>query len=321
MRSPIIIAHRGASGYRPEHTLESYTLAIELGADFIEPDLVISRDGHLIARHENNITETTDVAERAEFATRKTSKIIEGKTVTGWFSEDFTLAELKTLRAKERLPFRNQTYNGQFQIPTFREILQLAQHKTQETGREIGIYPETKHPSYFQSIGLPLEEPLVEILKEFGYTSPDSPLFIQSFEIANLKKLNRLIDVPLVQLLGEENQQPYDFVLQGDKRTYQDLTTPAALSQIATYADAIGPSKRLIIPQAQDSQLLPPTPLIQEAHRVGLKVHAWTFRNEACFLAPEYQNQPEREYQQFFQLGVDGVFSDFPDVAFKVRQS
>lgn len=188
MRSPIIIAHRGASGYRPEHTLESYTLAIELGADFIEPDLVISRDGHLIARHENNITETTDVAERAEFATRKTSKIIEGKTVTGWFSEDFTLAELKTLRAKERLPFRNQTYNGQFQIPTFQEILQLAQQKTQETGREIGIYPETKHPSYFQSIGLSLEEPLVEILEDFGYTSPDSPLFIQSFEIANLKK-------------------------------------------------------------------------------------------------------------------------------------
>ncbi|NES97904.1 MAG: glycerophosphodiester phosphodiesterase [Desertifilum sp. SIO1I2] len=321
MRSPLIIAHRGASGYRPEHTLESYELAIEMGADFIEPDLVISRDGHLIARHENNITETTDVAERAEFAARKICKLIDNKTVTGWFSEDFTLAELKTLRAKERLPFRNQTYNGQFQTPTLREILTLAQQKTQETGREIGIYPETKHPSYFQSIGLPLEEPLVKILQEFGYTSSVSPLFIQSFEIANLKKLNQMIDVPLVQLLGEENQQPYDLVLQADKRTYQDLTTPAGLSQIAAYADAIGPSKRLIIPQTEDSQLLPPTLLIQEAHQVGLKVHAWTFRNEACFLASEYQNQPEREYKQFFQLGVDGVFSDFPDVAFKVRES
>lgn len=319
LRSPIIIAHRGASGYRPEHTLAAYELAIELDADFIEPDLVITQDGYLIARHENNIIETTDVAERVEFANRKTTKIIDNRTVTGWFAEDFTLAEIKTLKAKERLPFRNQAYNGHFEIPTFQEIIELAKRKSQETGRKIGIYPETKHPSYFQSIGLPLEEPLVTLLQEYGYATLDSPIFIQSFEITNLRRLNQMIEVPLVQLLGEVEQQPYDLVLKGDKRTYGDLTSPSELSQIAIYADAIGPSKRLIIPQGENSQLLSPTSLIQDAHHVGLGVHAWTFRNEDCFLASEYQNQPETEYEAFFSLGLDGVFSDFPDRAVKVR--
>lgn len=319
MRSPIIIAHRGASGYRPEHTLAAYELAIELGADFIEPDLVITQDGYLIARHENNIIETTDVAERVEFIDRKTTKIIDNQTVTGWFAEDFTLAEIKTLKAKERLPFRNQAYNGQFEISTFQEIIELAKRKSREIGRQIGIYPETKHPSYFQSIGLALEEPLVTLLQEYGYATPDAPVFIQSFEITNLQRLNQLIEVSLVQLLGEADGQPYDLVLKGDNRTYGDLISPSELSQIATYADAIGPSKRLIIPQGENSRLLSPTSLIQDAHNVGLGVHAWTFRNEDCFLASEYQNKPEAEYEAFLSLGLDGVFSDFPDKAVKVR--
>jgi glycerophosphoryl diester phosphodiesterase len=336
---PLIIGHRGASGLRPEHTLASYELAIALGADYIEPDVVSTKDGVLIARHENEISGTTDVADHPEFADRKTTKIIDGREVTGWFTEDFTLAEIKTLRAEERLPFRDQSFNGQFEIPTLQEVIDLAKEKSAETGRTIGIYPETKHPTYFDSIGLSLEEPLVKILDENGYSDRNDPVFIQSFEVSNLKDLNQMTDVPLVQLFDASNAQPYDFVVDGDSRTYGDLTNPQGLAEIATYADGIGPWKRLIIPadpvdfngdgqpddlngdgliSDADYILQDPTSLIEDAHAAGLLVHAYTFRNEDRYLAPEYNGNPEAEYEQFFSLGLDGLFTDFPGTGFEV---
>ncbi len=316
---PLIIAHRGASGFRPEHTLASYELAISLGADFIEPDLVSTKDGVLIARHENEISETTDVAERAEFANHQTSKLIDGKLITGWFVEDFTLSEIKTLRAKERLPFRDRSFDGLFEIPTLQEIIDLAKRKSAELGRTIGIYPETKHPTYFDGIGLSLEEPLVEILDANGYDRPEDPVFIQSFETANLKQLNQLTQLPLIQLLSKEGQ-PFDLAVTGDPRTYQDLITPLELAKIAEYADGIGPDKRSIVPVDEKENLLSPTSLIQDARAVGLLVHPYTFRNEPQYLAADYKNQPEAEYLHFFDLGVDGLFTDFPGTAFEVTK-
>jgi len=316
---PIVIGHRGASGYRPEHTLEAYTLAIAQGADFIEPDLVPTKDGVLIARHENEISGTTNVAERPEFAARKATKMIDGSPVTGWFTEDFTLAEIKTLRAKERLEFRDQSRNGLYLVPTLQEVIDLAKQKSRETGRTIGIYPETKHPTYFQSIGLPLEDRLLKVLSDNGYSGANASVFIQSFETANLKYLRTKTDLPLVQLFDESDVQPYDFVVSGDRRTYGDLTTPAELAKIAEYAKGIGPYKRLIIPVDADGKLLPPTSLVRDAHQAGLLLHPYTFRNESRYLAPDYNNNSEAEYEQFFRLGVDGVFSDFPDTGVAVR--
>lgn len=312
-KKPIIIGHRGACGYRPEHTLASYELAIAMGVDYIEPDIVSTKDGILIARHENNITETTDVADKPEFTNRKTTKIIDGKKITGWFAEDFTLTEIKTLRAKERLPFRNHFYDKKFEIPTLQEIINLAQQKTAETGRIIGIYPETKHPNYFQSINMALEEPLVNILHKNGYVSSDAPIFIQSFEVDNLQQLKKMTDLPLIQLLDDKNLQPYDFVVKGDFRTYGDLTSLQELAKIAEYAEGIGAYKGLIVPIGVDK--VNSTTLITDAHAVNLKIHAWTFRNEEQYLAPDYQGNPQTEYEQFFKLGIDGVFSDFPDLA------
>lgn len=319
-KKPLIIGHRGACGYRPEHTLASYELAIEMQADYIEPDLVSTKDGVLIARHENDITETTNVADQPEYANRNTTKKIDGRTVTGWFTEDFTLKEIKTLWAKERLPFRNHSYDNQFKIPTLQEIIDLVKHKSSEVGRPIGIYPETKHPTYFKSINLPLEELLVNILNKNGYSSNNAKIFIQSFEVDNLKQLKQLTDLPLIQLLGEEKMQPYDFFIKNDQRTYGDLINPKELEKIAEYADGIGVDKRLVIPATVEKRLKPATNLIADAHAVNLKIHAWTFRNEKQYLAPNYQNQPQTEYEQFFQLGIDGVFSDFPDLAFTVRE-
>jgi glycerophosphoryl diester phosphodiesterase len=316
---PIIIAHRGASGYRPEHTLAAYELAIEMGADFIEPDLVSTKDGVLIARHENEISETTDVASRPEFTSRRTSKRIDGAEVTGWFTEDFTFAEIKTLRARERLASRNQDFNGRFEVPTFAEVLDLVQRKNAERGRAIGVYPETKHPTYFLSIGLPLEEPLLAALESAGYRGRNAPVFIQSFETVNLRELRRWTEFRLIQLLDDEGQ-PYDLALAGDGRTYRDLATPAGLAGIAAYADGIGPHKRLVVPAGPDGRLQAPTTLVEDAHRAGLLVHPWTFRGDGNFLAADYVQDPEREYDQFFSLGVDGVFSDFPDAALRARE-
>lgn len=311
-QKPLIIGHRGACGYRPEHTLASYELAIVMGVDYIEPDIVSTKDGILIARHENDITETTNIANKPEFAHRKNTKRIDGKKITGWFADDFTLTEIKTLRAKERLPFRNHFYDQKFEIPTLQEIINLAQQKTAETGRIIGIYPETKHPTYFQSINLALEEPLVDILHKNGYVSSDAPIFIQSFEVENLQQLKKMTNLPLIQLLDDKNMQPYDFVVKGDSRTYGDLTSLQELAKIAEYAEGIGAYKGLIVPIGVD---INSTTLITDAHAVNLKIHAWTFRNEEQYLAPDYQGNPQTEYEQFFKLGIDGVFSDFPDLA------
>jgi glycerophosphoryl diester phosphodiesterase len=315
---PIVIAHRGASGYRPEHTLAAYELAIEMGADFIEPDLVATRDGVLIARHENEISETTDVADHPEFASRRAAKRIDGAEVTGWFTEDFTLAEIRTLRARERLPFRNQDFNGAFVVPAFAEILDLARRKSAETGRPIGVYPETKHPTYFRALGLPLEEPLLASLEASGFRGRNAPVYIQSFETGNLRELRRRTDLPLIQLLDTAGR-PYDFALAGDGRTYRDLAAPEGLAGIAAYADGIGPNKRLVVPAGPNGRLQPATSLVDDAHRAGLLVHPWTFRSDRNFLAAEYVEDPAREYAQFFSLGVDGVFSDFPDAAHLAR--
>ncbi|HSS77962.1 MAG TPA: glycerophosphodiester phosphodiesterase [Thermoanaerobaculia bacterium] len=316
----LVIGHRGASGYRPEHTLESYELAIAMGADFIEPDLVITRDGVLIPRHESELSKTTDVADHPEFAGRKTTRQIDGHEVVGWFTVDFTFAEIATLRARERHPFRSHEHDGRFKIPRFDDVLALAQRRSQEIGRTIGVYPETKHPSFFRSLGLPLEDPLLAALETHGYHGPKAPVFIQSFETGNLQALRRRTDLPLIQLLDAKGQ-PWDFAVAGDPRTYDDLATPRGLAAIAEYADGIGPNKRLIVPAGPDGRLRPPTSLIADAHRAGLAVHSWTFRREEPFLAPGYAGRPEREYEQFFALGVDGLFSDFPDLAVHARDA
>jgi glycerophosphoryl diester phosphodiesterase len=317
---PIVIAHRGASGYRPEHTLAAYELAIQLGADYIEPDLVSTKDGILIARHENEISGTTDVAKRMEFTNRQTTKIIDGESVTGWFTEDFTLAELKTLRAQERIPTirpENTAYDGLWEIPTLQEIIDLAKSKSSLLGRRVGIYPETKHPTYFQAIGLSLTEPLITILNANGYTDATAPVFIQSFEVSNLQTLNRLTDVSLIQLINNYGQ-PNDFTVAGDARTYTDLITPVGLAEIATYADGIGVHKNLIIPRDSNGNLLSPTTLVDDAHTAGLLVHSWTFRQENIFLPANLQDNPQAEYKIFYQTNLDGVFSDNPDIAFQV---
>jgi glycerophosphoryl diester phosphodiesterase len=334
---PIVIGHRGASGYRPEHTLAAYQLAIELGADSIEPDLVITSDGRLVARHENEISGTTNVADKPEFVGRRTTKVIDGVSVTGYFTEDFTLAELKTLRAKERLPVvrpLNTRFDGQFEIPTLEEVIALAQSESKRLCRTVSIYPETKHPSYFQYLGLPLEEPLVKALHAAGYKSKDAAVFIQSFEVANLKKLNRMTKVPLVQLLNGAALRPWDFTVAGDPRTYGDLAKPVGLKEVASYADGVGATKDLIVPRDPTGKLLAPTTLIDDAHKVGLIVHAWTFRAENQFLpldfrlgtpgTPNYPNERgdlQKEVALFFGLGLDGMFSDNPDIAVAARSS
>lgn len=323
---PIVIGHRGASGDRPEHTLESYRLAIEQGATYIEPDLVSTRDGELVARHENEISTTTDVASHPEFAARRTTKTIDGTPATGWFTEDFTLAELKTLRAKERLPLlRGTRYDGKFEVPTLREILDLVGEKRD---RRIGVYPETKHPSYFDGIGLSLEEPLVKALDQAGLRERDDLVFIQSFEVANLKDLARKTRVRLVQLI-DASGKPYDFAVNGDRRTYADLATPAGLREIATYAQGVGVHKNLVRPRDAQDRLLPATALVRDAHREGLAVHAWTFRAENFFLpadfragtAPQERGDLAGEVRAFLAEGLDGFFTDHPGLARPARDA
>lgn len=321
MAPAIVIAHRGASGERPEHTLAAYQLALEQGADFIEPDLVSSKDGVLVCRHENEISGTTDVANRPEFAARKAKKEIDGQTVEGWFTEDFTVRELKTLRAKERLPElrkANAAYDGQFEIPTFEEVLILLQSWKRSTGRTPGVYPETKHPTYFGQIDLGLEGPLVELVKKYGYDKKDAPIFIQSFERSNLKMLRRSTKARLVQLI-DATGQPFDFKLAEDKGTYADMVTATGLAAIATYADGIGVYKDYVIPRNGEGALGEPTSLVQDAHKAGLVVHVWTFRNEDQFLPKDLAGNPAEEIKRFLATGIDGLFSDFPGLAVKTR--
>lgn len=308
---PLVIAHRGASGHRPEHTLEGYALAIAMGTDYIEPDLVSTKDGVLVARHENEIGGTTDVA--TKFADRKSRKVVDGDTISGWFTEDFTLAELRTLRARERLSFRSHAYDGQFSIPTFDEVLALADSAGRRRGRVVGVYPETKHPTYFREIGLPLEERLVSTLKSHGLDRRDAPVFIQSFEVGNLRALRRQTHVRLVQLLSGSDR-PFDRLRAGDRRTGADLVTPIGLREIAQYADAIGVNSRMIV--GGDS-LAVPTSLVRDAHAVGLLVHVWTLRPERVFLEKRYRGDPLAEVRELAHLGVDGLFGDFPDLVVK----
>jgi glycerophosphoryl diester phosphodiesterase len=337
---PIVIGHRGAAGYRPEHTLAGYQLALDMGADFVEPDLVSTKDGVLVCRHENNIIETTNVATHPEFASFFKTKTVDGVTQQGWFTEDFTLAQLKTLRAKERLPLvrpANTVYDGLFEVPTLQEVIDLVKRgeksrKENAVGRRanarIGIYPETKHPTYFRGIGLPLEDRLLDVLDKNGYRGPDSPCFIQSFESANLRYLATRTRIPLVQLLDAAGK-PWDFVVAGDARTYADLATAAGLAFIATYAQGVGVNKSLIIPRNAAGFLLPPTNLVRDAHAVGLIVHGWTFRVENQFLPADFRigadpnahGDLEGEIAAFLAVGMDGFFTDNADIGVAARDA
>ena len=313
---PIVIAHRGASGERPEHTLAAYALAIEQGADFVEPDLVLTKDGVLIARHENEISETTDVADRAEFAARKATKVIDGENFTGWFTEDFTLAELKTLRARERLPqlrAANTAYDGQFEVPTFDEVLALARDEGKRRGRVIGVYPETKHPSYFAGIGLPHEAPLLAALERFGHRSSDAPVFIQSFERGNLMALRGKTKLRLIQLMADAGGPPDVPGL-----SYAAMATAAGLADVKRYADGVGVAKAMVIPRGTDGRLAAPATLVADAKKAGLAVHVWTFRRENYFLPAEHRSSADprgigdlaSEIRAFLATGIDGLFSD-----------
>ena len=352
-KAPLVIGHRGASGYLPEHTLESYKKAIEQGADFIEPDLVATKDGELIARHEPNITNTTDVATKPEFASRKSTRKVDGIEESGWFASDFTLAEIKTLRAVQSAKERDQAFNSKFSIPTLREVLDLAKASSQG-GRTVGVYPETKHPTYHNDLKLGLDDRLLKILADYGYTAKSSPIIIQSFEVANLKYLRSKTQVRIVQLidgddvdidgkmvLAAPSDKPYDFVVAKNPGDFISMLTPAGLKEIKTYADGIGPWKPYLIASKgvdankdgkaddvngdglvneADRTLLPASDVVKNAHAAGLFVHAFTFRNEPRRLAGNYKGDPKAEYELFYKLGVDGLFSDFPDTAVAVRK-
>ncbi|MCK9901998.1 glycerophosphodiester phosphodiesterase [Parafrankia colletiae] len=326
----LVIGHRGASGYRPEHTLASYELAARMGADFVEPDLVVTKDGHLVCRHEPEIGGTTDVADRAEFATRRVTKQLDGVAVTGWFTEDFTLAELKKLRAKERLPAvrqENTLYDGRYEIPTLIEVLELRRRLSAELGREIGVYPETKHPTYFQQAGLALEQRLLDVLNRNGLNTRTAPVFVQSFETKNLGDLRRRgLRTNAVQLLSSAGA-PYDLTAAGDPRTYADLITPAGLKGIAAYANGVGPEKVQVIPVGADGKLAAPTALVRDAHAAGLLVHPYTFRAENQFLPPDLRRgtvtsdygRAIDEQVAYLRAGIDGVFTDNPDIGVVAR--
>ena len=349
---PIVIGHRGASGYLPEHTLESYALAIELGADYIEPDLVATKDGHLIARHEPNMINTTNVKELPQFADRKRTMLVDGAAEEGFFASDFTLDEIGQIRAIQAFGERDASFNGRFRIPTFDDVIKLAKRKSAEEGRTIGVYPETKHPTYHQNLGLALEDRLLAVLQRHGWNHRGAPVFIQSFEQANLKSLRAKTSVRLVQLVDADDvsptgaltfvapfDRPYDWAVAGRAGTFADLLTPQGLAEVRTYADGIGPWKPYLISSAcvtvvnnacadvngdgrvndADRKLLPPSAVLANAHAQGLLVHPYTFRNEQRRLASNYAGVPVNEYLAFYELGVDGLFSDFADTAVVAR--
>jgi glycerophosphoryl diester phosphodiesterase len=331
----LVIGHRGAAGYRPEHTLASYELAARLGADFMEPDLVATKDGVLVCRHEPEIGGTTDVATRPEFASRRVTKLLDGVPVTGWFTEDFTLAELKTLHAVERLPQvrqHNTLYNGRFEVPTFTELLGLRRRLSRELGRELGVYPETKHPTYFQAAGLALEPRLLDTLQRFGLNRPQAPVFVQSFEVTNLKQSRTMgLRTRVIQLLSAGGS-PFDTVATGSGPSYAELSTPAGLRGVAGYAQGIGPDKLQVIPRNPDGTLAAPTSLVPDAHAAGLVLHPYTFRAENTFLPVDHQvavppaaaspteyGRAIDEQVTYLRAGIDGLFTDQADIGVVAR--
>jgi glycerophosphoryl diester phosphodiesterase len=356
-QEPLVIAHRGASGYLPEHTLEAYRKAIELGADVIEPDLISTKDGVLIASHYPNLAINTDVASRPEFASRKREDwAVDGEIQSGWFAHDFTLAEIKTLGVIATDPQRPQQYNGKFKIPTLQEIIDLAKTESKRLGHHVAIYPETKNPTYHRDLGLPLEDKLVSAINSAGWNSQTAPVFVQSFEPSSLKEMRaKGLKVRMVQLIDAAGydfktggltyappfDRPYDWEKSGDHRLFSDMVTPSGLAEIKSYADGIGPWKPYIVPvkgqvdnagnlkdingdgltDLRDANTQDPTSLIDDAHKQGLFVHPYTFRNEDKYLAHDYSGDPRAEYLQFFRLGVDGVFSEFPDTAIAARRA
>jgi glycerophosphoryl diester phosphodiesterase len=351
--APLVIGHRGgATGYLPDHTLENYALGIELGADYVEPDLVATKDGQLIARHEPNLIDTTNVKDLPQFASRRRTVVLDGVPTDGFWASDFTLAEIKQLRAVQPLGERDPSFNGKFEIPSFEEIIDFVKRKSREQGRQIGIYPETKHPTYHQGIGLPLEDRLLAALTRAGWNHRSAPVFIQSFETANLKYLRTKTSVRLIQLVDADDvnpdgslafnkpyDKPYDWAVSGRAGLFKDLLTPAGLAEVKTYADGIGPWKVYLISTAcktvaagacvdtsgdgvvdeRDRSLLAPTDIVANAHKLGLLVHPYTFRNEQRRLASDYKGAPVQEFIKFYELGVDGVFADFADTAFAAR--
>lgn len=329
---PAVIGHRGSSGYRPEHTFGSYQFALDIGADVVEQDLVPTRDGHLVVRHEPEIGGTTDVASHPEFAGRKTTKTIDGIATTGWFTEDFTLAELKTLRAVERLPAvrqRNTIYDGRWEIPTFEEVLKWADEQGRKRGKAVWLHTETKHPTYFRSIGLGLEERLYKLLRKYGRHTAHAPQFLQSFEPSSLQRLKKLgVAAPKIALLDAATTRPYDFVAAGDPRTVADLVTPAGLKWLAGFAQGIGPTLLLIIPRDAAGKLTTPTTLVPDAHAAGLVLHPYTMRNENQFLPADFRTGTDPNaygdafgaFKVYFEQGIDGIFSDNADTALLARE-
>lgn len=321
LATPVIIAHRGASGERPEHTRMAYERAIDQGADIIEPDLVMSADGHLVVRHENAIGETTDVADHPQFADRKTTRMVDGVEITGWFTEDFTLAELKTLRARERLPLlrpASAAFDGQEPILTFDEVVTIAREASARTGRSIGVAPELKHPLHFRSRNLNIEDAFVAELERLDLTGADAPVLVQCFEVGPLERLSKRIDTPLLQLM-----QVFGGPADRPDLTYADMATPEGLAAIRTYAGFIGVQDQMILPRDDRSAALPATSLVADAHAADLKVVVWTFRAENIFLPLEHRsNESPSDHgdltgylNRFYDLKVDAVFSDFPALA------
>ncbi|WP_086772229.1 glycerophosphodiester phosphodiesterase [Streptomyces bobili] len=329
---PTIIGHRGASGYRPEHTLGAYQLALDLGADIVEAgDLVPTKDGHLVCRHEPEIGGTTDVASHPEFAGRRTTKVLDGVSLTGWFTEDFTLAELKTLRATERIPANrphNTLYNGRWEIPTFEEVLNWQDEQTRKRGKQVWIYPELKHPTYFRRLGLNLEERVAKLLRRHGKDGRNAPVILQSFEPTSIQRLDKMVGNPLVVLLSGATTRPWDFVETGDPRTVADLVTVKGLREIAGYAQGIGPTLDLVVPKDAAGNLTTPTTLVKDAHAAGLILHPYTMRNENPFLPANFRKGTDADaygdvfgaYRAYFATGIDGVFTDQPDTGRLARE-
>ena len=330
---PVVYSHRGASGYRPEHTLAAYRLAVQEGADYIEPDLVMTRDGVLVDRHEPEIGGTTDVAAHPEFAGRRTAKVLDGKPVTGWWVQDFTLAELKTLRAKERLPKLrpdSAAYDGRFEVPTLEEVLDLRDELSAQSGRTVGVIPEIKHSSFLHAAGFDPEQALMKALTAHGLNRPDAELWVQSFELAPLVRLDNELGyrAKLIFLVNADGS-PYDLVAKGDPRSYTDLLQAPSLKELANDIDGLGVDKRRVIPVAGDGTLGASTSLVTDAHRAGLEVVAWTFRAENSFLPVDYRTGSDPaahgrlgdEVTRFLKTGVDGVFCDQPDICVAARNA